>query len=123
MRKITVEELPKDDPFTEYWTAPNDDLHRSNRNYEFWLHDGFIFIKDLDDNDENDSSLLFFWAGSNCCSIMNYAERHDITPRIKWPKSTLMCECGADSFHISYGDYECFATCPNCQKKYSIYSG
>ncbi len=123
MKKIEIKDLPKDDPFTEYWIAPNDDHHRSNRNYEFWLHDDFIYYKDLDNDEERYPQLLHFWASSNCCSISQYSERHDIAPRIKWPKSSLMCECGADSFHIGYGSYECFAICPNCKKEYSIYAG
>ena len=35
----------------------------------------------------------------------------------------VLCECGNDTFTISYGSYECFGKCTQCSLKLSLYSG
>jgi len=35
----------------------------------------------------------------------------------------LMCECGSDTFVLSYGDYQLIATCTNCQYTESVFDG
>ena len=35
----------------------------------------------------------------------------------------VLCECGNGTFTISYGSYECFGKCTQCNLKLSLYSG
>jgi len=36
----------------------------------------------------------------------------------------ILCgKCLNDSFHISYGDYECLAKCTKCGKVFVVYDG
>lgn len=35
----------------------------------------------------------------------------------------VLCECGNDTFTISYGSYECFGKCTQCNLRLSFYSG
>lgn len=35
----------------------------------------------------------------------------------------LVCACGNETFHITYGAYECIAWCDNCGRKGIAYDG
>ena len=39
------------------------------------------------------------------------------------PDESVYCACGADTFRLGYGYYECCATCVRCGKKHVVYDG
>lgn len=35
----------------------------------------------------------------------------------------VVCECGNNSFHLKYGQWELFAVCSQCGREKSVYQG